>query len=325
MSEKRVASKVGFFVALTVLASLGLLLIFLKGYLFTPTYELRLKADSVGGLRKGAAVLLSGVVIGTVIDADVAPDGHGVLIRLKIKDKYRIHADARFMIQQIGFLGDQYVEIHPEENKGPLLAPGSIVPVETPFDFQQLGRNAAELIADFSKSAKLMNESLERISRTLLDDQTLTNVDATLANFGLVSQKAIVAMDNINALVESNTVPVSIAVSNLAVFSVDLEKLASEMRETVATNRYELTVAVKNLQTTAKVLEGIGRDIEAGKGLAGALVRDVGLQANVTNLVANLTTLSSNLTKYGILYKPKKPKPSEEAPKAYRGRNPVAE
>src|SRR5678810_1410792 len=73
MSEKRVASKVGFFVVLTALASLTLVVIFLKGYLFTPTYELRLKADSVGGLRKGAAVLLSGVVIGTVIDADVAP------------------------------------------------------------------------------------------------------------------------------------------------------------------------------------------------------------------------------------------------------------
>src|SRR5437867_5564568 len=112
MNEKRVASKVGFFVVLAVLVSVGLLLTFTKGSsLFIPTYELRLKAQTVAGLRKGAAVLLSGVVIGNVEDADVAPGGRGVLIRVKIKDKYRIHSDARFVIEQIGFLGDQYVAI----------------------------------------------------------------------------------------------------------------------------------------------------------------------------------------------------------------------
>jgi phospholipid/cholesterol/gamma-HCH transport system substrate-binding protein len=325
MREKRVAGKVGLFVALAAVASLGLVIIFIKGYVFTPTYELRLKAESVGGLRRGAAVLLSGVVIGTVVSADVAPGGRDVLIRLKIKDKYRVHADARFMIQQIGFLGDQYVEIHPQENKAPLLPDGAIVPVEPAFDFQEVGRSGRDLITEFNKSAKLLNQALERITQTLLNEQTLTNVEAMVTNFRVVSDKAVTAMDAINTVVQSNAGPISIAVSNLVLFSTNLDTLASELRETVATNRYELTVAVKNLQTTAKVLEGIGRDIESGKGLAGALIKDAGLQSNMTNLVANLTILSSNLTKYGLLYKPKKPKAGEEAPRVYPGRSPVSQ
>jgi hypothetical protein len=84
-----------------------------------------------------------------------------------------------------------------------------------------------------------------------------------------------------------------------------------------------LTLAIKNFQATTQVLEGMARDIEAGKGLAGTLVRDTGLQTNVAHLVENLATLSSNLNKYGLLYKPKKPKPAEEPPKVYPGRNPV--
>jgi phospholipid/cholesterol/gamma-HCH transport system substrate-binding protein len=324
MSEKRLAGKVGLFAVLALIVGIILFLIFAKGTSpFTPKYELLLKANTVAGLRKGAAVLLSGVVIGNVVDADVAPGGRGVLIRVSINDKYRIHSDARFVIEQIGFLGDQYVAIYPQENKGELLAPGSIVPLEEPFNFQEIGRSAGELINEFNQTAKILNQSLERASKTLFSEETLTNASATLANFRVVSEKAIVSMDTINAVVQSNSVPIAAAVSNFVHFSADLDKLAGELRETMATNRFELTLAVKNLQTATKVLEGMARDIEAGKGLAGTLVKDAGLQSNVTNLVANLATLSSNLTKYGLLYKPKKPKPAEEEPKVYPGRNPV--
>jgi phospholipid/cholesterol/gamma-HCH transport system substrate-binding protein len=325
MSEKRLAWRVGLFAALAVAVGAALLFTFSKGAtLFTATYELRLKAKTVAGLRKGAAVLLSGIVIGNVVDADVGPEGRGVLIRVRLKEKYKIHSDARFVIEQIGFLGDQYVAIYPQDNKGEILAPGTIVNLEEPFNFQEIGRSAADLIDEFSQTAKLLNESMERASKTVFSEQTLTNASATLANFRVVSEKAVTAIDALNGLVQSNAVPVGLAVTNLVRFSDDLQKLAVEVREMLGTNRHELTLAVKNVQTTTGVLEGMVRDIEAGKGLAGTLIRDTGLQTNVTDLVANLATLSSNLNKYGLLYKPKKAKPPEESPRVYPGRNPVA-
>lgn len=104
MSEKRLAWRVGLFAAVAVAVGAALLFTFSKGAtLFTPTYELRLKARTVAGLRQGATVLLSGIVIGNVLDADVGPEGRGVLIRVRIKERYRIHSDARFVIEQIGF------------------------------------------------------------------------------------------------------------------------------------------------------------------------------------------------------------------------------
>ena len=228
------------------------------------------------------------------------------------------------MIEQIGFLGDQYVQIYPQENKGEILAPGSIVPLEEPLNFQEIGRGARDLVAQFNETAKILNESMERVSRTVLSEQTLTNASATLANFRVVSEKAVVTMDSINGIVLSNSVPIGIAVSNLVQFSQDLDKLGGELGEMILTNRHELNLAVKSLQATSKVIEGVARDVEAGKGLAGTLVKDAGLQGNLTNMVANLATLSSNLNRYGLLYKPKKPKPPEDAPRVYPGRNPIA-
>jgi len=326
MRDKRYAGKVGLFVAMALIVGVVLLLMFSKGStLFTPTYDLQLKAQTVAGLRQGAVVLLSGIVIGSVKEAEVASGGRGVHIRIRIKDKYKIHSDARFVIEQIGFLGDQYVAIYPQENKGEILAPGTVVPVEEPFNFQEVGRSARDLIDHFNETAKILNEAMDRVSRTLLSEHTLTNATATLANFRTVSEKAVTTMDSINGLVASNSAPVAVAVSNLVDFSHSLDKLSSELGEMIATNRHELTLAVKNLQTASKVVEGLARDIEAGKGLAGTLLKDSGLQGNLTNMVANLATLSSNLNKYGLLYKPRKPKPPEPDRLVYPGRNPIAQ
>jgi phospholipid/cholesterol/gamma-HCH transport system substrate-binding protein len=324
MSEKRLAWKVGLFAIMAVVVGTILLFIFSKsGGLFKPTYELRLKANTVGGLREGATVLLSGVVIGHVVDADVAPGGRGVHIRIRVSDKYTIHADARFVIEQIGFLGDQYVAIYPQENQGDILAPNAVVDVEEPFNFQDIGRSARDLIDQFNQTAKILNESMGRASKTVFSEQSLTNASATLANFRVVSEKAIATIDSINSIVQSNAAPVGLAMTNLVQFSHELDELAVELRAILATNRQELASAMKNLNAASRVLDVVARDIEAGKGLAGTLLKDTGLQQNVTNLVATLGSLSSNLNKYGLLYKPKKPRPTEEDSKVYPGRNPI--
>ena len=93
MSENRYAGKVGVFVALALVVGVGLLLIFSKGSsLFTPTYDLQLKAQTVAVLRKAAALLLSRNVIGIVDHEDVAPGRRGLHILVRIKDKYKNHS-----------------------------------------------------------------------------------------------------------------------------------------------------------------------------------------------------------------------------------------
>ena len=53
--------------------------------------------------------------VGTVSGMQLAPDGKSVTIILRIYQDYQIHKDARFVIEQSGFLGDQYVAIMPTE------------------------------------------------------------------------------------------------------------------------------------------------------------------------------------------------------------------
>src|SRR5437867_683751 len=109
MNEPRYAARVGAFVVVAIIVMAALLLVFSKGVsLFTPTYTLRLRAENVGGLKSRAPVTVSGVTVGRVVDTELAPDGKGVSILLQIEKRYGIHRDARFVVEQVGLLGDQF-------------------------------------------------------------------------------------------------------------------------------------------------------------------------------------------------------------------------
>jgi hypothetical protein len=56
---------------------------------------------------------MSGIQVGTVSALRLAPDGKSVTITLRLYRPYQIHTDARFVFEQSGFLGDQYVAIVP--------------------------------------------------------------------------------------------------------------------------------------------------------------------------------------------------------------------
>src|SRR5436190_16748336 len=172
MGESRTAVKVGLFVALGLVLVVLLTMSFSKGLsIFTPTYDLYLRAVSVGGLKDRAAVLMSGITVGNVVDSRIPSDGKGVIIKLKIQDKYKIHADARFVIEQIGFLGDQYISIYPTKNEAPILEPGATVFCEEPFNLQEIVRSASGLIQGVNQATKTLNDLFARLDKMLLTEE----------------------------------------------------------------------------------------------------------------------------------------------------------
>ena len=116
MQKSRLEIKVGLFVLIGLALLAVLLLQFSKGTsLFRGTYELRLHAANVGGIKPRAGVLLAGVQIGTVTDIHLDNGGTNVTMILKIYKGYPIYHDAVFVIEQSGFLGDQLCLRQPDD------------------------------------------------------------------------------------------------------------------------------------------------------------------------------------------------------------------
>ena len=301
MDIKRLEIKVGLFV-LMALVLLGVLVIqFSKGTsVFLGTYNVRLVAPNVGGLKLNASVQLAGVVVGSVSDVQLAPDGKSVTLILKIYKTARIYSDAEFVIESAGFLGDNFVAIIPTQNQGHVLGNNDQAYCEAPLDMQQVARSAVGFVARVDETVKKIEDSVTTLQQTVLNQQTLTNLSATVANLRTASEEADNAVGRIDGLVDTNGEQLNLAVSNVVYFSHQLTVLADNANGVITYNGGTISSAMTNLQDTTATLKEIADDMHAGKGLAGTILENPELAANVQATVSNLSITTSNLNKYGL-------------------------
>ena len=323
MNQSRLEWKVGLFVLLSLAFAAGLIMRFSKGSsVFTKTYEILLVTSNVGGIRTGASILMAGVQVGTVQAIDLDDSGKIVTMHAQILARFRIRKGAHFTIEQAGFLGDQYIAITPPKtDRGDEIQPGETVPCEEPFNLQEVARSAAGLLRRADETAAKLNDAVERIDQTLLSRQTLTNLSSAVANFRIASERALGTLDGVDYLVQTNSPGLTATISNLVHFSQQLDLVSTELQLAVSTNRGGITAAIENLQTGTLHLSGLLNDLQAGKGLAGSLLKDDHLQEQFASTLGNLNILSSNLSQNGLFWKPRM-RPVTTGPSIYPGKNP---
>jgi ABC-type transporter Mla subunit MlaD len=301
MEQKRLETKVGLFVFVGLALLAVLLIQFSKGTsLFHGTYELRLHAVNVGGLKQRASVLLAGVPIGSVSDIQLADDSKSVTILLNIYKNFKIYSDSRFVIEQSGFLGDQYVSVVTVSNQLPVLENGADVNCQEPFNLQEVARGAAGFITRIDDTAQKLDASVTDLRRVVLNENTLTNFAVTMNNLRTVSEQAMDTMSSINGIIATNGSQVSLAVSNVLFVSQELTRMADSAEGLLATNGPEVTTAVKNIKTSTETLDKLMDDLQSGRGLAGTLLQNQQLSTNVQAIANNLSIATSNLNRLGL-------------------------
>jgi len=301
MDSKRLELKVGLFVFIG-LALLAIAVIqFSKGTsLFRGTYSLRLHAVNVGGLKLRSDVLLAGVSVGSVSDIKLDGAGKSVTIYLKIYKDYKIHGDARFVIEQSGFLGDEYVSVIPTANQKPELQDGADVDCQEPFNLQEVARSASGFIQRIDETAKKLDASVSDLQRVVLNDQTLTNFSVAVGNLRTFTEQAMGTVADINALIATNGSQAGMAVSNVVLLSQKLNGLAGSADVLLATNGAEFSIAVKNIESSTEILTNLMADLQSGRGLAGTVLQNEQLATNVQTIANNLSITTSNLNRLGL-------------------------
>ena len=301
MDKKRLEWRVGVFVFIGLVVLGALLLQFSKGTsLFRPTYSLYLVAKNVGGLKTRASVLMSGVQIGTVSDIQLNPQGTNVTITLKIYNQYQIHKDAEFLIEQSGFLGDQYVAVVPTKNEDGIWQSDEHPRAQEPFNMQEVARSAAGFLKRIDETTSKLNDAIADVRRLLLNEQTLTNLSVAVGNIRVASEHALAAVDNLNGLVVSNSASVGDALSNVVYFSAQLDAMATNFQGVLTTNSIALTASMKNIESSTVMLKTMLQDVQSGQGLAGTVLKNEQLATNVQMIAANLSITTSNLNRLGL-------------------------
>lgn len=301
MNESRRTLAVGLFVFIGLVVIGGLLLQFSKGAaLFTPTYGLRMLSSGAPGLVENASVQIAGVRVGHVDRIELGAGGRSVIVHLRIEKRYPIQRGAVFRLDQAGFLGDQYVTIVPAVEDGPLLQPGDEVHAEAAFSFQEIARSAGGLIQNVDLTVSNVNQAFARIDATILSQHVLTNLATAVVNFRSLSERSLAAMDTVDRIIRTNAPSIGASVSNLVAFSHDLRDVSGELHALVVTNREEITASLARVRSATERFDSMLADVEAGRGLAGGLLRNEEIVQNISLVSSNLAVASSNLNHRGL-------------------------
>ena len=272
---------------------------------WTPLTRIHVTCTEVGGLVPGAKVMMAGVQVGHVESLDLDADGRKVVIQCAIFDRYKVHEDARFEIQQSGFLGDQHVSIVPTANKGAVLTDGRTVEALAPFNMLEAARSAAGLLQRLDATAKRLDTAIERVDRVLLSEAALSSLTNSFSSFERMSSRAEVVLAEVRDVVRTNAPGVGSTLSNLNALSLRLQTVADDVAGVFASNRVPFHVALSNLSEASSNVRAFASDLRSGDGLLGAALKDPALRVQAGQVVANFVTVSSNLSKHGIFWKPR--------------------
>src|SRR5690606_26365810 len=129
---------------------------------------------------QGAGVLMAGVPVGSVSHIVLAADGSSVTIVASIYDRFSISSNAFFGIDTVGFLGDRYISVSPgpteEGEEVGFLKPGDTVMVQQPFNFAEVAESANSLMARLSGTVGQLSNTVERINRSVMSEESLGNL-----------------------------------------------------------------------------------------------------------------------------------------------------
>jgi phospholipid/cholesterol/gamma-HCH transport system substrate-binding protein len=305
MNDSRFAWKVGLFVFVGLALSALLVLNFSKGpMVFRSTYQLHITMPTVAGLKPAADVMMAGVPVGKVASTSLNLDGRSVDITVEILAKYKIRQDARFHIDALGFLGDQYIEITPAEGETPpshvpLLTNGQTILGEAPFNMAEAVRSISGLVTEGQKTMRDIDKTFYNVNNTILDATTLTNFVATMTNFQSVTEDAADMARKVRAMLDSNAPSVQVAVTNFVALSQRLNDMADQLHRTISTNSGDVTEAIKSIKSASASLQQLADGLQAGQGLAGSMLKDEKMRTDFTALLAHISDMAEQYARFG--------------------------
>lgn len=319
ISRERTELYVGLFVAVG-LAIMGTLIWNFSGIRdsMVPRYNLYVLLPDASGVLDGGAVKFRGTKIGFVKEKRFMDDLSGVLVTLDIFQKYEVPEESQFTIVTSGLMGDRYIDIVPPDR-----LTGRMIKPNTPNN--PIDNTGADLMTELKKRAAMLADKMD----TVLDELDLVVKESrsVVSNLNSVTEKIdqqVMSEENIGNV--SKTIEkLRASTDNLATATEQLEPLLQASQETVvaAAKPFErmdaaivkLEPALDDLRATVRNANLVMADIKNGEGVAGAILSDSKLRADLTSFVENLEA-------HGILGYKKGKKASDAEEKAAATKTP---
>ncbi len=204
--------RAGIFFFLSTFLLVGFLFLVVGKTLFRNRdyYYITYNNTSVNGLQLGSAVKYYGITIGRVEDIKFTEDNlNDVVVEISVKAGTPIREDVKAALSGVGVTGLKQIEITGGSDDAEILEPGSEI------------ESGQSMISDITGKAEIIAEKSELLINNLnhltnpANREKIANILASTDNL----------MENLNRIIEENTVSVRSLVANSDTISVKMKDL----------------------------------------------------------------------------------------------------
>ncbi len=259
--------------------------------------EYRTILNDATGIYEKSSIKVAGIVAGRIVAIELS--GSQALVRFEVLKEIKITSFSRLRIKSVGFLGDKYIDIYLGNPDAPVLKQYSMVNNETGAGFEQLGRDASEILKDVKVIAKVIKDSLYTEDKKNALKEIIKQVNEFSHNANDISKSLKRVMDNNEGKIGSVVDNLKKVTEQLA-FETDRyadDSLMNQM-EAVGPILAKVDIAVSDLKE-------IMADVKAGKGTVGKLLRDEEVidkvnetLSGVNKIVGRVNRFKTNLSIY---------------------------
>jgi phospholipid/cholesterol/gamma-HCH transport system substrate-binding protein len=274
--SKGLEFKVGLFVVAGLLVLAALVVQFgrvgegLKTY-----YEITVRFPDASGLLRSSDVLMAGAKIGRVAGGPrLAPEGHGVIVPLRIYDHVKIPVGSRFTVGSSGLLGDRYVAVAaPPGKPTDFLHPNAQITGTRETGMDDLTREGGHLVKDLRDTVQNINGTITRLNEQALSEANMANLKSSIDRLNETTGSLAESSKKIDGVIEKADATMSSS-----------KKAADDVQ-----------VAIADARKTIQAATDLFREARTGTGLLGTML-------NNQEVARDLQALISNMRDHGVLF-----------------------
>jgi len=243
------------------------------------TYKTVLKDAS--GIFEKSSIKVAGINAGRIKSIELN-GADGALLTFEMLEGIKITNNSRMKIKSVGFLGDKYLDIILGDQSAEKLPPESFVLVEGGEGFEELSKDAGEVLKEVKEIAKTIKESLrDEQGRNMLKDIIANIHDIT----GSLKRLSSGNEDKINQIVDEVK-----AISEQLAFETDRYQKGSLMGDLS-----KIGPILDKADASVSDLKTIIADLKDGKGTIGKLLRDDAVVDQVSQTLSSVNRLVNRI------------------------------
>jgi len=279
--------------------------------LFGKTYVLKARFENIQGLVSGNNIRFSGIRAGTVKRVKILNDTViEVTMLIETKMKNIIRKNAIVSIGTDGLVGNKVVNIIPSRQPAPWAEEGDFLISKKAVDTEDMLQTLSKTNNDVAVIASELKSTVQRINSSsalweILNDKSLPqDLRMAVANIRSATGKAGNMVDNLNSIITDvkNGKGSAGALLTDTSFAQNLNEAVLKIKS-VGENADKLAAEI------SKVVAGINKDLNNGRGTANALLKDsmmvVKLNASLDNIQKGTDGFNQNMEalKHNILFR----------------------